>query len=327
MLAGILVRSRNRDHYIIAKRLIHAALDLRDRSAILFVVNSAIKSNSIDSPQHINFHEALTELAKTNDPTSLFLLGQIQLLKGNKTAALDYYEKARDTLIESPSEKALAEDFGQLYQGIALLKSAAGDHDGAVKVLEEGALRNDYASCYYHLADMYTSATSPIWSQHMLQAAASGHPEAALKLGLLYTGQALGLVPIPGIHQQTLGQILEHSPLHLRSGSIPYPTPTKLQQQLSTHASEWLTIGAEADMVQCNVILAISLRARGEFQKGLEWLNKAIRDSKWESSITFYKERWYDKNFDFVWRADDISTVDDSYSLKSMILNHFNIKE
>ena len=326
MLAGILVRSHNRDNYIIAKRLLNAALDLRDRSAILFAANSAIKSNSIDSPQHINLHEALTELAKANDPTSSFLLGKIQLLKGNKTAALDYYEKARDILNGSPSEKDLAEDFGELYQGIALLKSATGDHDGAVKVLEEGALRNDYASCYYHLADMYMPPASPAWSQHMLQAAASGHSEAALKLGLLYTGQALGLVHTPRIHQQTSGLIREHSPLHLSGESIPYPTPTKLQHQLSTHALEWLTIGAEAGVARCNVISAILLRARGEFQEGLNRLNKA-RDSRWESSIAFYKERWYDKNIDFVWRADDRSITDDLYSLKSMILTHINIKE
>ena len=321
-LSRVLGRSHKLHFSAIVLNLIHAAGHLKDRLATIAQAQMAIKSKTILTTDHDNVRKRVEELAKTNDPIGLYLLGIIHVFRKDRKTALDYWEKARAVLKSSPSEEGdLNEDFGDLFKHIAVEKWLMEDHNGAQDVLEEGALKYDYPASYYHLANWYRPVTSSTWLEYMLKAAASGHTEAAHKLGLYYTGQALGLVPIPETHRQDLGVIRFHHKNSINDIATRelYIVSEKLQQQTLARALEWVTIGAQSGVLRCKIILAIYLRAKGEHEKGFKWLTGANEDQHWQTLVPFYMEHWYNKDIDFVWGSDNPSAAENSYSLKRIV--------
>ena len=301
----------------IAKDLLDAASHLNDRSATILQAQAAVRSRKILSAGHTDIRKRLEELASTDDPAGLYLLGQVQAMGQDTKTALISWEKARGILKNSPlKEGDPIEDFGELYVDIAKLRMHDGDHGDAQDVLMEGALKNDYPASYYYLALYYEPVTSPTWLQYMLKAASSGHAEAARVLGLFYTGQALGSLPILGVHSLITNEATTVLPL--------FPLSSKLQQKTLIQATEWVTIGAEYGIVRCKVMLAIYLRAGGDFQKGFKLLTEAHEDQAWQSRISFYKEHWYDKEVDFVWGDKNPSNLKNAYSLKTMVSEAFS---
>ena len=289
-----------------ARDMFIAAARLRDEDATLFVVQEAIRRDSLRAPGVDAIYKGhFMQLVETENPKALLLQGQLYERRGNHRQAFHIYEQLLATDLGKRAETDNKVEFGDAWVALGKLRlRVQKDLKGAETAISKAAFECDNPTAYYELGKAFTPPPSAEYEDYMLKAAASGEIEAAHELGKLYFGQAQGKIPSDDLSSSktpinTTSGATEHG-IARNNGRLALSTSAALEKR--DLARQWFTISAESDITGSQVYLAVLLHKLGRSTKGREWL-KAASDSRdykdWKKAVTFLNENWTVGHFDF----------------------------
>ena len=308
LLAKILLRTRIRDHNLIAQKLLFAASKLGDSAATFLLVKEAIKFGSLRNHSLIGPRRHLQTLADDGNLTAVYLAGQIYESEGNRSQAIRIYEMATSNLSNVLNgEKAPKNSLGDIWKAMSEIKASAGDYVGAETAIRKCALQYDDPWAYYELAKAYISPSSEDYENYMLKAAVSGEPLAAHELGLLYYKQSQGRYlthqdNVSNGHAESLEKPRDQS-YDIQGATTTTP---KIKLEKGTQARDWFSVGAESDISISQLYLAVLLRAAGKANEGLTWLERASSSKQLTAAVPWLRSIWDSKDpiyIDTAWDA------------------------
>ncbi|KAH7117825.1 hypothetical protein B0J11DRAFT_536800 [Dendryphion nanum] len=194
------------EHDEIAKEILLSCSRAYDSDATIEILNSvywgpslvaarkiACKFSAVETKESRGYLEAL---AKNEDTSAMTLLGIILEKEGNKRRARELYEAAlrlQESIKFDPSkvhQLSLPRITPWNALGMLLLSDKnPKSQEQAKEVFKRGALEGEDPFSYFHLASFEEKSSGP-WLQYMSKAAASGHSEAMLNVGLFYVNAA-----------------------------------------------------------------------------------------------------------------------------------------
>ena len=234
---------------ILARQLLFSASAIGESTATIYILNSALRRKTLDSPQYIAPLAHLRTLAAPPHSSieAMVLLGKIYESQNEEDKALQLYRQAAST---SPSTEGEVETQLPLPgEGVAsalvhqgLILQQRGNTSGAEAAFRQAALEHDDPTGYFRLA-LLQRLNSSTQETYLLKAASSGITLAATSLGQIHLGRA-------------------------RTEPADKATHVKL-------AKEWLYLGATAGEGQSMLILAKVFKEEGKMQSAQKWLEMA----------------------------------------------------
>ncbi|KAL8831292.1 MAG: hypothetical protein Q9191_000948 [Dirinaria sp. TL-2023a] len=303
LLARVLLRTERTS---MARDMFMAAARLRDEEATLFVVQEAIRRDSLHAPGVDAIYKGhFMQLMEIENPRALLLQGQLYERRRNHRQAIHLYEKLLASDLEKRAETDNKVEFGDAWVALGKLRlRVKNDLEGAERAISKAALEYDNPTAFSELAKAFTPPSSAEYESYMLKAAASGDAEAAHELGKLYFDQAQGKIPSNDLGstkastKATSGANGDET--FEKVGRLALSASTALEKR--NLARQWFTISAESNITGSQVYLAVLLHSLGKFTEGWEWL-KAASDSKdykdWKKAVTFLSEKWTIDHFSF----------------------------
>ena len=303
LLARVLLRT---DRTTMARDMFMAAAKLHDEEAILFIMQEAIRRDSLHAPGVNSIYKGqFTEMVEREHPRALLLQCQLHERRGNHRQACCLYERF---LMSDHTQKQEAEnndEFGDAWVTLGKLRlRIKEDLTGAETAISKAALKYDNPTAYYELGKAFTKPSSAEYESYMLKAAASGEAEAAHELGKLYFGQAQGKVLLngqssPRVPTKATTGATEYGSLKPNGRLAPSPNTALEKRNL---ARQWFAIGADLDITGSQVYLAVLFHKLGKFVEGRQWLETASKSKNakdWKKAIDFLAEKWTAVHFDF----------------------------
>ena len=160
--------------------MLMAAARLRDESAILLVVQEAIRQGSLEIPGvkfvYKSFFPAIVE---KKHPKALYLQAQICELRKDYGKALQLYEILVQGNGQNPEVGKNDINYGDVWIAISRLNALKADRTGMEAAISIAALQHDHPKAYYSLAKAFTDPSSVEYETFMLKAAASGEFKSA----------------------------------------------------------------------------------------------------------------------------------------------------
>ncbi|KAL8931513.1 MAG: hypothetical protein Q9211_006907 [Gyalolechia sp. 1 TL-2023] len=268
----------------------------------LRIVQDASSTGRLREPQMTSPLKIVKGYADQGFPKAVFLWGQLMETHGKHLETLHFYHKWTEIYAQArqspPFSKTMdATELANISKALARLRARSGDHAGAEEAVREAAQVYHDPTAYFYLAIDFTAPSSPEFETYLLKAAASGNPDAAHELGVLYFNQSRQGIPLVTLtHTQTSThekKPTSEADTSLRPTSPPLP-PGQASEKRAT-AKEWFAIAASSSITASQIYLALLLRSEGRADEGLGWLQAASnsRDSgEWTEAINSLKRIW-----------------------------------
>ena len=304
ILAQILLKAHSPAHFPLARELLLCASALDDPAATITLVNQAVATSRTRHPDIVAPRTHLQQLAAGGNPAAMVLQAELLEAQGKPHAALALCEAAvrtdnddeHDHDAYTGAEAVMdGEPMTRAWSTLAKLRKQVGDHDGAREALEQGARNHGDPWAYYYLATTYRTAKHPQYVRFLLQAAVSGIPDAAHKLGKYH----LGVAAPPALKRAQQGSASSSSSPFSSASPPPAAAPTSpsVREESRLLAREWLAVSAAhpsfRHVDESQVLLALLLRGEGAREEGRALLLKARASPVYgPNAVPWLAERW-----------------------------------
>lgn len=264
------------EHPMIAKRLLVACSAAKDSSATLQILaavyhrdNDAIPQAKIiarlfSAEEIKNCTKMMEQLAEEGDAEAMTLHGQFLERAGQKGPAKYWYRRAVQNCNTTfnpryPHPMTLPRETPWIAFAKRMSSEDTPEARAEIKAaLEKGAVKAGDPLAYYFLGS-FEETLSPEWLIYMNKAAASGHNEAAYKLGQYY----ISVDADPSSHTN-------NSVLRKALNFVTSWKPGSLQAL----AKEWFTVAATAGYKPAMLELAELSNSKGDTESATTWLRR-----------------------------------------------------
>lgn len=266
VLANILNRCTGNGQRRLARQLMLSASKLGQVEATFTLIESAIRSKSIDSAVYIEPLKRLGILAKEDgDRQAMVLLGKLLLAEQREREALNWFRKAS----QGPAESLDFEGAGEALVNEGRILLSWKDNEGAATAFRKAAVELDEPSAYFYLSKLEEPDSSQ-QQVYLLKAASSGIVEAWHNLGSLELAR------------------FEKQPR--KSGTI----------KDYGMAREWFQVAAADGFGLSMLNLALICKAGGEPDAGLKWLDKAEELPEVREQARSIRAQWGTANIELL---------------------------
>ncbi|KAL8936365.1 MAG: hypothetical protein Q9216_004971 [Gyalolechia sp. 2 TL-2023] len=260
------------------------ALAANDGQLLAFrIIRDAMSTGRIREPQMSNPLKIVKDYVDQGYPKAIFIWGRLMESQGKHSEALQFYQKWTEIYAEARQSPPFSQsmdtaELANISKALARLRARSGDRAAAETAIREAAQVYDDPTAYYHLAVEFTSPSSPEFETYLLKAAASGNPNAAHELGMLYFNQSR-----QGIRLIT--PTLTHTSFYSKNpnpnpnvSAPPPPLPQVYVRKKQAAAKEWFAVAASSNITASQIYLALLLLLHhnsAEADEALEWLHTA----------------------------------------------------